>query len=161
MRHSKTFVEAGGTLVCLDASAQFAIDSMKLPVRNALDGLSREKFFSPGSLLRLNIERDQPIGFGIPDETAAFVSSGAAYEIIDPSRARIVARYGSKDVLLSGWLDGEPAIAGRPAAVEVRAGTGRAILIGFQAQHRGQSYTTFRLLFNAILTSATPAPVAR
>jgi hypothetical protein len=68
---------------------------------------------------------------------------------------RIVARYGQKDILMSGWLEGEPVIAGKAAAVEVRAGTGRVVLIGFRAQHRGQSLATFRLLFNAVLTGGT------
>ncbi len=156
----EAFVEEGGTLVCLDASVQLAIDAMKLPVRNTLDLLPPERFFCPGSLLRLNIERDQPLGFGIPDEVAAYFSFGAAFDISDAARVRIIARYRSKDVLLSGWLEGESEIAGRPAAVEVRAGAGRAILIGFRAEHRGQSFATFRLLFNAILTSARPVPVA-
>jgi hypothetical protein len=49
-------------------------------------------------------------------------------------------------------------IAGKAAVVEARAGAGRAILIGFRAQHRGQSLATFRLLFNAILTGGTQAP---
>jgi hypothetical protein len=69
---------------------------------------------------------------------------------------RVVARYGAKDILLSGWLEGETAIAGRPAVVEAKAGLGRAVLIGFRAQHRGQSQATFRLLFNAILATGVP-----
>ena len=64
-----------------------------------------------------------------------------------------IARYGAKDVLLSGWLEGEPVIAGRAAVVQAAVGTGRVILIGFRAQHRAQSLATFRLLFNSILTS--------
>jgi hypothetical protein len=55
--------------------------------------------------------------------------------------------------LLSGWLEGEQIIAGHPAVVQVNAGSGRVILLGFPVQHRGQSLATFRLLFNSILTS--------
>ena len=56
-------------------------------------------------------------------------------------------------MLLSGWLEGEQVIAGRPAVVQVALGAGRVVLLGFPVQHRAQSLATFRLLFNAILTS--------
>jgi hypothetical protein len=152
----KTFVEEGGTLVCLDASGQLAIDALKLPVRNALRDLPPDKFFCPGSLLRLNLESGNPLAFGIPQQVAAFVAFGAAYDVTDERSVRVVARYGSKDLLVSGWLEGESAIAGRPAVVEAQVGAGRAILIGVRAQHRGQTLATFRLLFNAIMTSGKP-----
>ena len=64
-----------------------------------------------------------------------------------------VARYGARDLLLSGWLEGEQVIADRPAVVQVGVGTGRIVLLGFSAQHRAQSHATFRLLFNTIFTS--------
>jgi hypothetical protein len=54
---------------------------------------------------------------------------------------------------LSGWLEGEQIIAGRPAALVVRLGKGRVVLLGFAAQHRAQSHATFRLFFNSIFTS--------
>ena len=44
-------------------------------------------------------------------------------------------------------------IAGRAAVVPARVGAGRVVLLGFRVQHRGQSLATFRLLFNAILTT--------
>jgi len=36
---------------------------------------------------------------------------------------------------------------------------GRVVLLGFQAEHRGQSHGTYKLLFNSILlaTSALPS----
>ena len=46
----KAFVEAGGTLVCIDGSAQLAIDALGLPVKNAVAGLPAEQFFCPGSI---------------------------------------------------------------------------------------------------------------
>ena len=153
----KAFVEAGGTLVCLDQSAQFAIDALALPVKNVVQGLPPEQFFCPGSLVRLDLDGAQPLAFGMLAKNAAFFASSAAYEVGTAPGVRVIARYGTKDILLSGWLEGEAAIAGRPAVVEVKAGLGRAVLIGFRAQHRGQSHATFRLLFNAILTSAAPA----
>jgi hypothetical protein len=148
----KTFVEAGGTLVCLDSSAQLAIDALKLPVKNVVQGLPADQFFCPGSIVRLDLDASQPLGFGMIEKNAAFFSFSSAYDATPGPNVRVVARYGEKDILMSGWLEGEQAIAGRPAVVEAKAGLGRAVLIGFRAQHRGQSMATFRLLFNAILT---------
>ncbi len=54
---------------------------------------------------------------------------------------------------MSGWLEGEKAIAGKGAMMEVRSGQGRAVLFAFRPQHRGQAHATFRLFFNAIHTS--------
>jgi hypothetical protein len=54
---------------------------------------------------------------------------------------------------MSGWLEGEQAIAGKGAMMEVRSGQGRAVLFAFRPQHRGQAHATFRLFFNAIHTS--------
>jgi hypothetical protein len=151
----KAFVEAGGTLVCLDSSARLAIDALSLPVKNVVQGVPADQFFCPGSVVRLDLDASQPLGFGMPEQNAAFFAFSSAYDIGAGSGVRVVARYGAKDILLSGWLEGEQVIAGRPAVVEATAGLGRAVLIGFRAQHRGQSVATFRFLFNAILTAGT------
>ena len=65
-----------------------------------------------------------------------------------------MATYGTKDVLLSGWIEGEQVIAGQSAVIEAKTGAGRVVLLGFRVQHRGQSLATFRLLFNALLTTS-------
>jgi hypothetical protein len=154
----KAFVEAGGTLVCLDASGQLAIDALKLPVKNVAAGLPAEQFFCPGSIVRLEVDGFQPLGFGMLTDNAAFFSFSSAYDVTPGPDLRVIARYGEQSVLLSGWLEGEKVIAGKAAVVEASAGAGRVVLIGFRAQHRGQSIATFRLLFNAILTGGTPTP---
>ena len=46
--------------------------------------------------------------------------------------------------------DGENILFGRSALAEIPYGQGKIILIGFPVYYRGQSYATFRLLFNAI-----------
>jgi hypothetical protein len=70
-----------------------------------------------------------------------------------PGSIQTIARYGNNDLLLSGWLEGEEVIAGRSAVVQAAVGMGHVVLLGFPVQHRAQSYATFRLLFNAILTA--------
>jgi hypothetical protein len=164
----KTFVEDGGTLVTLDSAGGLAIEALGLPVTDVTRDLRAEEFFCPGSIVRLRLDASHPIAFGMPEETAAFFAYSAAYAVTGAGTTdggtttsaalTAVASYGAKDVLLSGWLEGERTIAGRAAVIEARTGAGRVVLIGFRAQHRAQSYATFRLLFNALLTSGQPHP---
>ncbi len=161
----KAFVEAGGTLVCLDQAGGLAVSAFALPIRDVAHDPANDAFFCPGAILRVDLDPAQPLAFGMTPQTAGFFSFSSAYEVAPVmseaghggdaplSGVQTIARYGAKDVLLSGWLEGEPAIAGRAAVVQAAVGSGRVVLIGFRAQHRGQSHATFRLLFNAILTS--------
>jgi hypothetical protein len=160
----RTFVEEGGTLVALDSSTALAIDALKIPVRNVVRDAAPSDFFCPGSILRLEAETSHPLAFGMQPRTAAFFAYSSAFEVTGPptvtnggaERAptiEVVARYGASDLLMSGWIEAPGAIAGRAAVIAARVGRGRAVLIGFRAQHRAQTHATFRLLFNAIHTS--------
>lgn len=167
----RQFIEAGGTLVALDSSGELVIDALSLAVKDTVRGVPAEQFFCPGSLLRLDLDAADPLAFGMPAETAGFFAFSSAFEAGvsglpgtpgSPASGgrpvRIAARYAQKDVLMSGWLEGESLIAGKGAVVEARVGEGRAVLLGFRVQHRGQSHATFRLLFNAIHTAASRLP---
>jgi hypothetical protein len=152
----KAFVQAGGTLVCLDQAGSVAIDAFDLPVRDVAGAAGPTEFYGPGSIVRVDLDPSDPLAFGMPPQTAGFFSSSAAYEIAEGAGAasiRVAARYGDGDPRVSGFLEGGSLIAGRPAVLEATAGAGRVILLGFRVQHRAQSLATFRLLFNAILTS--------
>jgi hypothetical protein len=155
----RSFVESGGTLVCLDEACALAITQLDLPVRDVTQQANRSDFFCPGSILRIDLEPGQPVAYGMPQQTAGFFGFSSAYQITDGGgHVRVLARYGAKDLLLSGWLEGEQLIAGLPAALEVAVGSGRVVLLGFPVQHRAQSHATFRLLFNALHTAARPLP---
>ena len=52
---------------------------------------------------------------------------------------------------MSGYLLGEELLHDYAAALDVRHGEGRVLLMGFRPQWRGQPFGTFRVLFNAIL----------
>jgi hypothetical protein len=156
----KAFVEAGGTLICLDQAGGLAIAELGLPLRDLAHQIGNDDFFCPGSILRIDLDPRHAVSYGMNPHTAGFFAFSSAYEVVgtvDP-RVRVIARYGDRDLLVSGWLEGEATIAGRPAAVDVSVGAGRVVLLGFRVQHRGQSHATFRLLFNAIFTARADAP---
>ena len=62
----------------------------------------------------------------------------------------MIARYAEKDALMSGWMLGEKLINGKIALAETDYGKGKIVLFAFRPQHRGQTYATFPLLFNAL-----------
>ena len=163
----REFVEAGGTLVCLNRASDFAIEQFKLPVRDVVDGLPRTDFYVPGSILRIELDTNNPIAAGMPKESIAWVENSPVFEgtsdIVSGSgpnqiagkffspKVHVIARYpADKDPLLSGWLLGTERIKGKAALVEVEMGKGRIILFGFRPQYRGQSLATYPLFFNAI-----------
>jgi hypothetical protein len=46
---------------------------------------------------------------------------------------------------------GEEYLQGMAAAVDVKRGNGHIVLIGFRPQWRGQTFGTFKVLFNAVM----------
>ena len=107
---------------------------MQLPVTDVVRSLPAETFFCPGSLVRV-ARPVHPLAFGMPEETAALLADGSAYDLRHgaPPSAGVVAvpaRYGAGNPLLSGWLDGPEHLAGKAAVVEVSVGQGRVVLVG-------------------------------
>jgi hypothetical protein len=155
----RAFVAGGGTLVCLDQASALAIDAFQLPLSDVGAG-AKDRLYSPGSILRLDLEPEQALTFGMPPRTAAFFAFGSAYRPSGDAAGAIqtLARYGSADLLISGWLEGGETLAGQAAAVQAQVGAGRVLLFGFRVQHRAQSHATFRLLFNAVLSSPRTRP---
>ncbi len=145
------FVRAGGTLVCLNRSSAFAIDQLKLPVRNAIQGLGRQEFFVGGSLLNVEVDPSQPVMAGLQKTTAVFFNSSPAFETLVGFKGTILARYADTgSPLASGYLLGEQHLQGKAAALEVQHGEGRVILFGFRPQWRGQTFGTFKVIFNSL-----------
>lgn len=147
-----TFVDGGGTLVAFNAASNYAIEALKLPVKNVLAGLRPNDFYAPGSMFRVDFDRANPLTAGMTSpQSAVWFESGPAFEVTDLARATIVARYPDQgDPLLSGWLLGAQHINGKAAMVDVKQGKGHTVLFGFRPQYRGQSMSTYPLVWNAL-----------
>ena len=160
------FARAGGTLVLLDRSSELATSSFgigvtRITVPPRQDDWDEEDrgtgqrvpLYAPGSILRILVDGTHRVSRGMSDSAAVYFTNSATFDVPAGSAAKVIARYPTAvdRILLSGYLQGGEAIAGKAAAVEVPLGSGRVIMFGFRPQYRGQSYETFKMLFNALL----------
>ncbi len=146
------FVTRGGTLVTFNDASEYAIEALKLPVRNVLAGVKSTEFYAPGSILSVDIRRDHPIARRfVAHVPAIWFETSPAFEITDSTQATAVATYpATGNLLLSGWLLGGAKLNGKAALVDVKRGSGHVVLFGFRPQYRAQSVSTYPLIWGAI-----------
>ncbi|MCU1383544.1 MAG: hypothetical protein JWL71_2241, partial [Acidobacteria bacterium] len=153
----KQFVADGGTLVTMGNACDLAIEKLPIPVRNLKKGLSRDQHFAPGAILKLEVDTQHPIGYGVAADTYGFYINSPFFQLTEgfnSQRSSVVARYPNTGVIASGWLKGEELMAGRAAVVAIDMNPGKVVLFGLRPQHRAQTHATFPLLFNALYLSA-------
>jgi hypothetical protein len=157
----KDFVEKGGTLIALAHATELLTgEEFNLPVRNSAGAPEGRRgttadFNIPGSLLRVYVDPNHPVGYGLPAEVSAFVDAPIAFQTSSPTpdvQRSVLAWYPDdpKDILVSGYAQGAEKLARKSAAVTFTKGKGKIVLFGFRVQHRAQTEGTFQLLFNAI-----------
>jgi hypothetical protein len=148
------FVDQGGTLIAFNDASDNAIEALSLPVKDVLEGVRSSDFYAPGSILRVVLDRSNPLtaGYTAPEQAVWFEGS-PAFAVTDPSRVSVVASYpaASTNPLLSGWLLGAPKLAGNAAMVDVTRGKGHVVLFGFRPQYRAQTMSTYPLLWNSLM----------
>lgn len=151
----ESFVRNGGTLVTFAQAGSLVVDEFDVPVRDAVAGMWGNDFWAPGSTLKVDVDTSSPFAYGMPEDAlVAYLAGGQVYETVPGARSarvRRVVTYRERDILQSGWLLGEEAIAKKAAMVSVEHGEGVVVMIGFRAQHRAQTHGTFKLLFNALM----------
>ncbi len=164
----KEYVEAGGTLVTLDAASDFAIQQFGIPVENTVAGTTDRQFFIPGSLIRAKVDTEHSLTAGMQEEIATSFVNSRAFEVVTLPRTmeggevqtmeppeqpvETIVSYAEEDLLMSGWALGEEDyIAEKAAMMRVALGEGNVILFGFRPQFRGQPRATYKLLFNSLL----------
>ncbi|HUQ81862.1 MAG TPA: M14 family zinc carboxypeptidase [Gemmatimonadaceae bacterium] len=146
------FVENGGSVLAFNDASGFAIDALKLPVKNVLEGTKNTEFYAPGSIFGVDVNRSHPLAAGLTAPVpGVWFEDSPAFDITDSSAATAVLTYpASGNALLSGWLLGPGKLNGKAAMVDVKRGRGHVILYGFRPQYRGQSNATFPLIWSAI-----------
>jgi len=157
----RKFLEDGGTIVAVGRSSELG-EALGLPIDNHLverspDGtvkpLPREKYYVPGSILRVAVDNRAPIAQGFADHVDVFFDNDPVYTL-DPSAAlhgvRPVGWFDSPKPLRSGWAWGEGYLDGGVVGIEAGVGKGQLFLFGPELTFRGQPHGTFKFLFNGI-----------
>jgi hypothetical protein len=128
------------------------VETYELPVRDVTERL--EDVLVPGAFLAVDFVQDQPLTWGMPEKGGAFSRGKPVFAtsipVLDTDR-RVIGIHPERDLLLSGYLEGEEELQNRPTMVWVRAGKGQLVLYGFRPQFRGSTPATFKLVFNALL----------
>ncbi len=63
---------------------------------------------------------------------------------------KIVATFPDEPLLLSGWMLGDEKLRKKAAVLDAKLGEGKIVLFGFNVHNRAQSWSTFKMLFNAM-----------
>ncbi|MEP6992834.1 MAG: M14 metallopeptidase family protein [bacterium] len=166
----KQFMEAGGIVVAVGTSANLGM-SLGLPITNALvettsTGADRDlpgdKYYVPGSVLRVQVDTTQEISAGLPRDLDVFFDNSPAYRLGSDAAAkglRPLAWFATPTPLRSGWAWGQNYLDGTVEAVEATIGKGKLYLFAPEITFRGQPHGTFKWLFNGIYSGADPRPV--
>jgi len=166
----RQFVEAGGTVVAVGTSANLGIH-LGLPLSNALvettaAGVQRDlpadKFYVPGSVLRVQVDTTRPVSYGMPRDADVFYDNSPAFRLASDAAAKGVkplAWFPNATPLRSGWAWGQNYLDGAVEAVEAPIGKGTVYLFAPEITFRGQPHGTFKWLFNGIYAPKEPVVV--
>jgi hypothetical protein len=154
VRAIDAFVRAGGTLVTLNGSSHFAVEQLHLPVRDVTQDLERAEYFAGGAIVELLTDPSHPVMSGMPERAKVMVGRSPVFTTDDGFEGHVLAKYpAAGSPLLSGYFLGEEHVQNYAAALDVKHGEGRVLLLGMRPQWRGQPFGTFKVLFNATLYS--------
>lgn len=148
----QTFVRAGGTLITFGEAAKSMTALFRLNIKNVIHPF--DGFSAPGSLLQISLNQENQLCFGMPENTAVFYNNDPVFVVDD---GIVVGKYNAQEPFLSGYIKNKEILKEQAALVSSDYGKGKVILFGFRPQHRGQTYSTFKLVFNSIISSAPEA----
>ena len=158
----KKFLDDGGTIVSVGRSSVALAEIMGLPLENHLverssDGETRqlpsEKYYVPGSVLRVAVDTTAPVAHGLTNPLDVFFDNSPVFRLQPEAIVkgmRPVAWFDSATPLRSGWAYGQGYLRDGVVVVDASVGKGRLLLFGPEITFRAQPHGTFKFLFNGI-----------
>jgi hypothetical protein len=163
--HLKRFMEEGGTVITIGTSTNIA-GHLGLPVADYMvermpNGqerpLPREKFYVPGSVMRVTVDNTLPVTAGIPRQVDVFFDDSPVFRLEPDASTRGIkplAWFESAAPLRSGWAWGQNYLQGGTAMLQADIGTGKLYMFGPEILFRAQPHGTFKFLFNGIFAGS-------
>ena len=151
----REFMEDGGAVIAVGTSTALGAE-LGLPLENYLvdeEGrpLSRDDYFTPGSIHDVRVEHGSPVTHGLGERVHVLHSHSPVFRIGEGAEGvRRLAWYDSPTPLVSGWAWGQERLEGGTSMVEADVGDGKLFLFGPKVTFRAQPHGTFTLLFNGI-----------
>jgi hypothetical protein len=130
------------------------VEEFQLPVTDVSEKLKTGGLYCPGALLRVHLLDDHPLTRGCPDEIGGFFKGAPVFTTSIPRfdmDRRVIGKFPAKNLVLSGYCEGEEALADKTVMVWLKKGRGQLVLFGFSPQFRASTQGTFKLVFNSIL----------
>ncbi len=149
------FIGNGGAVIAIGSSTALGTE-LGLPLTSYMVGddgqpLSRDDYFTPGSIHNIRVEHGSPITHGLGERLHVLHSHSPVYAIEEGAgRLRRLAWYDTPEPLVSGWAWGQERLQGGTSMIEADLGAGKLFLFGPKITFRAQAHGTFPLLFNGI-----------
>ena len=134
----KAFLANGGSIVTIGSATELG-EKLGLPVEIYVK-LPRDKFYVPGSLLRVHVDNTNPLAYGMPNEADVFFDNSPVFKLRPDAAQKqtlAVAWFNSAKPLVSGWAWGQEYLKDGTAVAEATVGAGKVILLGPEVAFRG------------------------
>ncbi|HWP36038.1 MAG TPA: M14 metallopeptidase family protein [Gemmatimonadales bacterium] len=155
--HLTQFLNEGGTIIAIGTSISMGRHAGLAVADHLVDAsgkhLPEEKFYIPGSLLRVRVDNTRPIAWGVPQYVDVFFDDSPVMKLLPEAMqqgVQKVAWFDSDAPLRSGWAWGQQYLKDGVAMAEATVGKGRLYLFGPEILNRGQPHGTFKFFFNGI-----------
>jgi hypothetical protein len=156
----KAFLENGGTILAIGSSTNLA-SHLKLAISSALvertaageRPLPQDRFYVPGSILRVAVDTTQPLARGLESQADVFFDHSPAFKLHPDAAAKgvkAIAWFDSATPLRSGWAWGQKYLDKGIQIAEASVGKGRVFVFGNDLLFRTQPHGNYRFFFNAL-----------
>lgn len=158
------FLDKGGMIVSWGTSTELFTGTLKikrseketeefrLPFRNIASDL--KELYVPGAFLTVDITQGHSLSYGMPEKSGVFYRGNPVFNTSLPNfdmDRRVISRFPEKDILLSGYIEKEELLSGKPNMIWMKKGKGQLVLFAFNPQFRASTAASYKLLFNSLL----------